>query len=249
MVKAHKQYDATMNQITSLIEANLDTVPEKHRAAIKQQKLVKEHKWLYPYSVENPCGTTRYAHWKANFNLAVIQIVSSQFKQDSRITRDGTDLYSQGTTTFTDGNEHAISAKVLQVCQPLLHNNMYYCSNSTLVEVDTFARQRRSDLQLLIDNGDRASSLRAEQTMQRYQTGLLAQLQELQAVCSHTAQIFLATLIPGAATDSSPLFISLRNHRQEHYERHGECGQEPQPPAGHLGLERPPRLGPGLWTG
>jgi hypothetical protein len=218
MIKAYKQYDATMNQITQLIEANIDAVPERHRAAVRAQKLTKEHKWLYPYTVENPCGTVRYNHWKANFNLAVIQIVSSQFKQEHRITKDGADLYSQGTASFTDGAEYAVSAKSLQVCQPLLLNHMYYCRNRTLVEVDEFARLQRPDLQLLIDGGDRGHQARAEQHMQRYQTGILSQLQELQTVCSHTAQLFLATLIPGAKDDTSPLFIALRNHRQEHYE-------------------------------
>ena len=44
MIKAYKQFDATMNQITQLIEANIDAVPERLRAAVKAQKLTKEHK-------------------------------------------------------------------------------------------------------------------------------------------------------------------------------------------------------------
>ena len=46
----------------------------------------------------------------------------------------------------------------------------------------------------------------------------MAQLIELQAACSHTAQLFLKRLIPGAAEETSHLFISLKNHRQLHYE-------------------------------
>ena len=96
---------------------------------------------------------------------------------------------------------------------------MYYCRNRTLIELDDFCRLRRADLQLLIENGDRAVVARARQNVMRYQDGILSQLKELQAVCSHTAQLFLATLIPGTKDDTSPLFIALRNDRLEHYDR------------------------------
>ena len=43
------------------------------------------------------------------------------------------------------------------------------------------------------------------------------QLKTLQAVSSHTAQVFLRELIPGAKTETSELFIALTNDRQTHY--------------------------------
>ena len=52
----------------------------------------------------------------------------------------------------------------------------------------------------------------------RYESTILAQLVELQTVCSHTAQLFLKELIPGAKDNTSQLFLSLRNHRQVYYE-------------------------------
>jgi hypothetical protein len=164
MIKAYKQTDATLNQISRLITTDTATVPERYRASVDLEKRTKEHKWLYPYTVENPCGTVRYEHWKADFNLAVVQIVSSQFKRESRVTKDGHDLYSQGSVAFTAGRENSIPAASLQICQPLLLNNMYYCRNRTLVELDDFCRLRRADLQLLIENGDRASVARARQS-------------------------------------------------------------------------------------
>ena len=142
----------------------------------------------------------------------MIQIVSAEFESRRLITPAGRDLYSQGSATFIANDAscaNSSTARGLQICQPLLLNHMYYCKNRTLVELEAFCQSNRSDLQNTIATGTAPQRLRAAQQALTYQSGVLSQLKDLQVVCSHTAQIFLRTLIPGAKGDTSPLFISL----------------------------------------
>ena len=101
MAEAHLEKTATMNQITTLLSTKPSEVqPAEAREMFTEQKLSAQTHWLYPYTVENPCGTQSFIHWQTAFNTAVIQIVSSQFSSQRRITREGRDLYSTASTKF-----------------------------------------------------------------------------------------------------------------------------------------------------
>ena len=88
MVGAYKQESATVNQITTLLETKATDVPTTERANFLVQKLAAHENWEYPYTVENPCGTQSFKHWRAQFNTAIIQIVSAEFQAKNRITKD-----------------------------------------------------------------------------------------------------------------------------------------------------------------
>jgi hypothetical protein len=136
MVTAHKHKGATMNHIIQLLDTKPADVPLDTRADFTALRKTAQAKWSYPYTVENTCGTITYEHWKTQFDTAIIQIVSAQFQHDRKVTKEGKDLFSQGTTRFMDVDPtraNSISAKGLQICQPLLLDHMYYCRNSTLL--------------------------------------------------------------------------------------------------------------------
>ena len=78
MVGCEKQKDATMNQITTLLQTKPSEVPVESRPAFIVSRDKTKAKWLYPFTVENPSGTQNYAHWLTQFNNAVVQIVSTQ---------------------------------------------------------------------------------------------------------------------------------------------------------------------------
>ena len=99
--------------------------------------------------MENPCGTQSFLHWQTAFNTAVIQIVSSQFSSQRRITREGRDLYSTASTKFLPDDTstaNTTTAHGLQICQPLLLNHMYYCRNKTILDLQAFCETNRSDI-------------------------------------------------------------------------------------------------------
>ena len=87
-----------------------------------------------------------------------------------------------------------------------------------MTDLRLFCQTHRTDLNVDTASSDAHSIARAELDATKYQNSVLAQLVELQAACSHTAQLFLRTLIPGSKGSSSHLFISLKNDRQLHYE-------------------------------
>ena len=80
MVNAYKQKHATLNQIAILIETSPASINVENRASFSAHKSEAENNWLYPYTVENPCGTQLYEHWLAKFITAVVQIVSTEFQ-------------------------------------------------------------------------------------------------------------------------------------------------------------------------
>ena len=193
MANAHKQRGATVNQITELLQTKPSEVSADDRKEYNETKLLAA-KWLFPYTVENPIGTQAYQHWKTAFNLAILQIVTQEFQKDRRITKEGSDLLQQGSTKFLPDNrsdDKALAAKGLQICQPVLANHPYFCRNSTSIELAAFCQDTRSDLQTLILTGDPATRLRAMNQSDRYQQSVMNQLKTLQAVSSHTAQVFL----------------------------------------------------------
>jgi hypothetical protein len=207
MVHAHKQKHATLNQITTLLDTLPSTVPVYDRPAFTVQREAAQDNWQYPYTVENPCGTQVFEHWQTQFNTAVVQIVSTEFHQQKRLSREGKDLYTQGSSTFLDGDpaRHSLTAKGLQIGQPLLLEHMYCCTNKTMIALKKFCLENRKDLQSDSSRSDPYTIARSEQDAQKYQNIVLAQLIELQAACSHTAQLFLKRLIPGAAEETSHL--------------------------------------------
>ena len=127
MMQAHKQKHSTLNHITRLLTTRASDVPIESRPDFLALRAPAQAKWLYPYTVENTMGTADFAHWRTNFNPAVIQRVTAQFEKEHRVTKEGKDLYAQGGTTFAPDARiaNAVSAKALQICQPLLLNHMY----------------------------------------------------------------------------------------------------------------------------
>jgi hypothetical protein len=122
MIGASKQRSATMNQIVILLGTKPAHVPEANRAKFTVLRDNAISNWLYPFTVENPCGTQYYDHWRVQFDTAIIQIVSAQFKLERRITNKGKDLYTQGAAPFMrEGETHSVTAKGLQICQPLVY--------------------------------------------------------------------------------------------------------------------------------
>jgi hypothetical protein len=220
MVHAHKQKHATLNQISTLLDNAPSTVPATDRAAFTLAREEAQNNWLYPYTVENPCGTQVFSHWLSQFNTAVVQIVSVEFQHQKRLSKEGKDLYSTASSTFLDGDpaRHAITAKGLEIGQPLLLEHMYCCTAKTMIALKKFSAENRKDLHTDSSRSDPYTIQRNEADAQKYQNIVLAQLTELQAACSHTAQLFLKKLIPGADDETSHLFLSLKNHRQQHYE-------------------------------
>jgi hypothetical protein len=87
-----------------------------------------------------------------------------------------------------------------------------------MIDLRNFCATHRADLQTDTSSSDYLSIARAEKDALKYQNVVLTQLVELQAACSHTAQVFLRDLIPGAVDGTSHLFVSLKNDRQLHYE-------------------------------
>jgi hypothetical protein len=127
-------------------------------------------------------------------------------------------LYAQGNLKFRE-DSLGVTTKGITLCQPLLMDHMYVCTKRTMTDLKEFCANNRADLQRDISSNDHFAIHRAEADAIKYQNSILAQLKEIQAVCSHTAQTFLATLIPGSKAETSPLFISLKNRRQIHYEK------------------------------
>ena len=87
MVDAHKQGQATMNQITLLLTTTVTEVDSDCREEFIEQRATARSKWPYPYTAENPCGTQVFEHWETQFNTAVLQIVSTQFERERRLTK------------------------------------------------------------------------------------------------------------------------------------------------------------------
>ena len=71
-----------------------------------------------------------------------------EFQKERRLTKEGKDLYNQGSAGFLDGDpsKFSVTAKGLQICQPLLLENMYYCTNQTMVQLREFCANNRTDL-------------------------------------------------------------------------------------------------------
>ena len=142
MVLAGRNKDATMNQIATLLSTSAEDVPSVHRPKFLARQTTAQTKWPYPYTEENPCSTQLYKHWETRFNMAIVQIVSTQFRRDKHIPKEGNDLFSQGTTKFTSYDSTAdagVTSQGLQLCQPLFMKHMYYVRQSTLTDLAAFA--------------------------------------------------------------------------------------------------------------
>ena len=59
--------------------------------------------WLYLYTGKSQCSPIFFNHWKAQFNTAIVQIASAQFKRPRLIIRTGADLYAQAQHAMSEG--------------------------------------------------------------------------------------------------------------------------------------------------
>jgi hypothetical protein len=87
MIDSYKQKTATLNQITTLVEKDPREIPADQRAKFIAVRDETIDSWLFPHTVENPCGILAFDHWKTKFNTAVVQIVTAQFQKDRRNPR------------------------------------------------------------------------------------------------------------------------------------------------------------------
>jgi hypothetical protein len=172
----------------------------------------------------------------------MVQIVSKQSRRDKRVSKEGSDLFAQGTAQFNpddSSSAHHHPAHAIQLCQPLLMDHMYHVRASTLRDLERFCASHRADLATTMATGDPIAVSHARQSAQKYQTAILHHLTEMQQVFSHTAQYFLWSLITGAKTGTSQLFIALNNDRQLHYEKQTTLPEQ-RPPTALREADDPP---------
>jgi hypothetical protein len=87
---------------------------------------------------------------------------------------------------------------------------LYCCTAKTMRDLRQLCSNNRANEPMDTTGIDSAAAARQEDQAQKYQNVVLAQLLELQSACSHTAQLFLAKLIPGATSKIPTYFYRLR---------------------------------------